>query len=129
MVRCFARTSFSYLFAYRSGEDIQVVSADAWVKKHRVHRGHSKRMDAVIDREVDEGFDAELECLYYPLCRPVVNDNIAEEHDDDDDESEINEIPEIIPAPESDLDDNLDDLINLNDEIEGPYPDELAVMD
>ena len=61
MIRRFARTTFVYLFAYRSGKDS--LSAHTWVKQHRVHRGHSKQMDAALDQSVDDNFDANLEHL------------------------------------------------------------------
>ena len=74
----FARNTFAYLYAYRNGRDI--IGAHDWVKKHRVHRSHSKHMDASLDYSMEEVFDADLERLYYPLGRYLTaNDKSNEE--------------------------------------------------
>jgi hypothetical protein len=52
MIRRFARGTVAYMIAYKNGLDI--ISADAWVKKHRQHRGVSIAMDK------------ELDALYFP---------------------------------------------------------------
>ena len=49
----------AYLLAYKNGLDI--IKADAWVKKHRSHRGVSSAMDAA------------LESLHFPFGRDAVS--------------------------------------------------------
>ena len=66
-IRRFARTTFAYLCAYKSGNDI--TTAHDWVKKQRSHRGHSKQMDHALENSESAVFDTELEALYYPLGR------------------------------------------------------------
>ena len=63
-IRRFARTTFAYLYAYKSG--MGIITAHDWVKKHRPHRGHSQQMD----RALESVFDRELAALYYPLGHP-----------------------------------------------------------
>ena len=46
--RRIVRCAGSYLIAYDQGLDI--VEADAWIRKHRSHRGVSKEMDAQLNR-------------------------------------------------------------------------------
>ena len=77
-IRRFARNTFAYLYAYRNGKDI--IGAHDWVKKHRVHRSHSQKMDASLNGLVEVVFDDDLERLYYPLGRYVnANDNKSNE--------------------------------------------------
>ena len=73
LIQRFARNTFAYLYAYRNGRDI--IGAHDWVKKHRVHRSHSPKMDATLDDSVEELFDADLERLYYPLGRYELKSN------------------------------------------------------
>ena len=54
MILRFARTTFVYLLAYRSGKDSITSAQQTWVKQHRVHRVHSKQMDAALDQSVDD---------------------------------------------------------------------------
>lgn len=114
LIRRYARTTFAYLYAYRDGKDI--ITADQWVKKHRVHRGFSKQMDNALDRSV--ALDSNLEQLYYPNGRqamPDTNDVI------DSDIIESDEVVIQVTAKDSpDLfdgtEDGLDDLVQSDDE-------------
>jgi hypothetical protein len=62
LIRRYIRLVTAYYLAYRDGKD--VVAADAWIKKHRSHRGHSQKMDT------------ELEQLYFPLGRDLMEDPV-----------------------------------------------------
>jgi len=55
LIRKYCRLLTAYYIAYNEGKDI--IQADAWIKKHRSHRGHSELMDN------------RLEQLYYPYGR------------------------------------------------------------
>ena len=46
LIRKYLRLVRSYLIAYEEGLDI--VQAEQWIRKHRSHRAHSKKMDAQI---------------------------------------------------------------------------------
>ena len=124
-IRRFARTTFAYLYAYKSG--MGIITAHNWVKRHRSHRGHSQQMD----RTLEIMLDGELEGLYYPRGRPCqsqapaivtgtveADDDILEELRDD-----IDGLPSFNHAPDSfellydsDLDLLLDDDVAGNEE-------------
>ena len=131
-IRRFARTTFAYLYAYKSGKDI--ITAHDWVKKHRSHRGHSKQMDHALENSAV--FDTELEVLYYPLGRhrdaiatvivttvqspvPVLveNDELG------DDNLALLELPTIIraPVPASEQDDVYDSDLDLHVESDDDF--------
>jgi len=55
LIRKYCRLLAAYYIAYNEGKDI--IQADAWIRKHRSHRGHSELMDN------------RLEQLYYPYGR------------------------------------------------------------
>jgi putative sterol carrier protein len=55
LIRKYCRLLTAYYIAYNEGKDI--IQADAWIRKHRSHRGHSELMDN------------RLEQLYYPYGR------------------------------------------------------------
>jgi hypothetical protein len=44
--RRFARTTFAYLYAYKSG--VGIISAYDWVKRHLSHRGQSQQIDLAL---------------------------------------------------------------------------------
>ena len=114
MVRRFARNSFAYLFAYRHGKDI--ITAHEWVKKHRVHRQHSKQMDLALDRSVDLIFDEDLERLYFPFGRPAAPQNAAGmvlEAVDLNSDEEIGEVPTVVLVGSDFVDDDDSSLNEL----------------
>ena len=51
-IRRFARTTFAYLYAYKSR--MGIISAHDWVKRHLSHHGQSQQIDLA------------LESIYYP---------------------------------------------------------------
>jgi len=55
LIRKYCRLLTAYYIAYIEGKDI--IEADAWIRKHRSHRGHSELMDK------------RLEQLYFPNGR------------------------------------------------------------
>jgi len=55
LIRKYCRLLTAYYIAYNESKDI--IQADAWIRKHRSHRGHSEMMDN------------RLEQLYYPYGR------------------------------------------------------------
>jgi len=63
-IRRFARTTFAYLYAYKSG--VGIISAHDWVKRHISHRDQSQQIDLALESMLDR----ELEALYYPRGRP-----------------------------------------------------------
>ena len=63
-IRRFARTTFAYLYAYKSG--VGIISAYDWVKRHLSHRGQSQQIDLALQSMLDK----ELEALYYLRGRP-----------------------------------------------------------
>jgi transposase len=66
LVRKYIRLVTAYYMAYRDNMDI--VEADKWIRKHRSHRGHSNKMDSGLEQ------------LYFPLGRLHV-DQIPEEEE------------------------------------------------
>ena len=77
MIRKFIRLADAYIIAY--DKDMDIVQADAWIRKHRSHRSYSSKMDE------------DLEKLYYPLGREESlqhyecdnDDSIEEESEED----------------------------------------------
>lgn len=61
-IRKYCRLITCYYEAYAMGHDI--VTAEAWIKKHRTHRGYAKEMDA------------KLESIYFPLGRPTESSSV-----------------------------------------------------
>jgi hypothetical protein len=111
MIRRFARGTFAYLYAYRNKLDI--IKADAWVKKHRTHRGHRDQMDK------------ELEKLYYPNGRenhevlvPEEGENREDIRDDRDDIEIALEMPDEFMAGFMDDLDSIGSLLDSEDEDE-----------
>ena len=68
-IRQYAPTTFEDLLAYRDGKDI--IAAEAWAKKHRLHRVDSQyfevySMDNAFEQIVNNYLFDDLNKLYYP---------------------------------------------------------------
>jgi len=116
MIRRYARTSFAYMYAYQDNMDI--IAAHDWVKKHRQHRGIRKTMDAVLDSTphsdtVDSNL--KLQKLYHP---PQANSDHFDHLNDDmgasDSESESDDadVPTFVPAPVTFVNDDALDALD-----------------
>ena len=102
----------AYLLAYKNGLDI--IKADAWVKKHRSHLGVSSAMDAA------------LESLYFPFGRDAVS--AAAPDQEGDNEPMMDDIADIIQNHfEMEASDNIivDDIDNESIGSYGSLLDEL----
>ena len=64
-IRRFARTTFAYLYAYKSR--MGIISAHDWVKRHLSHHGQSQQIDLALESIY---YPRELQALYYPRGRP-----------------------------------------------------------
>jgi hypothetical protein len=64
-IRRFARTTFAYLYAYKSR--MGIISAHDWVKRHLSHHGQSQQIDLALESIYNP---RELQALYYPRGRP-----------------------------------------------------------
>jgi transposase len=67
LIRRYIRLVTAYNIAYEEGKDI--IQAEAWIRKHRTHRGCSAKMDAM------------LESLYFPLGRAEHQEEETAEQD------------------------------------------------
>lgn len=113
MIRRMARGTFAYLYAYRNGCDI--IQADAWVKKHRQHRGHRSKMDA------------DLMKLYYPLdvddvVEEGVGGEIGEDVNDDPFDRDLEAQDDLLDADQTNFLDDLESIGSVfseEDEHEG----------
>ena len=92
LIRKYCRLLTAYYIAYN--EDKDIIEADAWIRKHRSHRGHSVLMDN------------RLEQLYFPYGR--------EEEDIDDDH--IINAEDVEYINDATLDDNLDVWMGMLEE-------------
>gem|GEM_PF-6246292 len=92
LIRKYCRLLTAYYIAYN--EDKDIIEADAWIRKHRSHRGHSGLMDN------------RLEQLYFPYGR--------EEEDIDDDH--IINAEDVEYINDATLDDNLDVWMGMLEE-------------
>ena len=58
LIRKYVRLTTAYLIAYKGGLDL--IQSEAWITKHRSHRGYAEKMDAKLDE------------LYFPLGRNYI---------------------------------------------------------
>ena len=101
LVRKFFRLNEAYILAYDNGMDM--VTATAWIKKHRSHRSYSERMDIALEQ------------LYFPYGREphndeeydvdvlVMDEGAYDSDDPSDDELVNNFIQTLFVAPNNDI--------------------------
>ena len=118
MIRRFARTTFVFLFAYRSGSHASLVRTRESRSIVCIVAAIANRW-TLLDQSVDDNnFDANLEHLYYPFGRRNGDENIANDHGFDDEDPHFGDdedIPLVVTASATTategvtLDDGLDD--------------------